>query len=290
MLSRKTAKYFILAAMALFVASCKEEEIHIKFSHSFHVDSNGIDCINCHDFEKDKTPKRATMETCKSCHEIDTAKAGPECLKCHLNPQYEVKTAARPKTFGDIKFDHKPHLTANLKCSKCHGEMKDEKGLKANLDLPKMADCYSCHLERGGKAVDCATCHKTISKESRPSSHKQAWISSHGRESRQAPENCAICHNEEKCVSCHRDQKPANHREFWGRIEHGLKARNSRENCSVCHTDDSCSACHAKTPPRSHRPGWGTPNLNHCNSCHLPLESTSCYTCHSSIPDNQWHR
>jgi hypothetical protein len=280
----------LIPLVMLLVSSCKEEEIFIKFSHSFHVEKNGIECVTCHEFSKDNEPKRAKMDECRNCHEINEAKPGKECLLCHAKPDYEVKAAARAGLYSDVKFQHKPHLSSGMKCEACHGDMKSEKELKASSELPKHAECFSCHEKRGGKAADCSTCHKTITKSRKPKDHGQAWTKTHGRMSRATPQNCAICHDNEKCISCHRDEKPANHKEFWARKEHGLKARYSRENCTVCHTEDSCTACHAKSPPSSHRTGWAQGSNLHCNSCHLPLESTNCYVCHKALPANNWHQ
>ncbi|WP_081646832.1 hypothetical protein [Limisalsivibrio acetivorans] len=117
----------------------------------------------------------------------------------------------------------------------------------------------------------------------KPSTHDTSWIKRHGQASKVNGEECKMCHVDQvSCIKCHQETPPRNHTPSWTKKGHGLEAKWDRESCATCHKEDSCIECHSSTPPSTHRPGWREPVNRHCDSCHYPVQQTTCFTCHKS--------
>jgi hypothetical protein len=115
------------------------------------------------------------------CHEA--VSTGPEaglpsvrqCLACHMTvatdrPRIQQITAMRER--GDdfawarvygypaaahVKFNHAPHIRAEVQCATCHGDIAGGTVAKRNVDLT-MGFCVNCHNEKKA-SIDCLTCH-----------------------------------------------------------------------------------------------------------------------------------
>jgi hypothetical protein len=56
-----------------------------------------------------------------------------------------------------VRFNHAPHIRANVECSTCHGNIGAQRVAQRNVEMT-MGFCVNCHRER--KAPDdCLTCH-----------------------------------------------------------------------------------------------------------------------------------
>ena len=67
-------------------------------------------------------------------------------------------TAARP-TLTAATFTHAPHVnTLRQACESCH-ETTERSGRAAELNLPHVNRCQSCHGVTPGASTSCMSCH-----------------------------------------------------------------------------------------------------------------------------------
>lgn len=262
----------------------------IRFNHGLHVEVHELDCTDCHRFLREQRPMPG-HEICSVCHEIDqTAPDAVSCALCHTRRDYSVDVLAKALR-SEVKFDHAPHIAANVDCIACHAQ-PDKVRLPAGA---LMVFCVECHKTQTAARDDCAVCHQEVRADVRPAFRGEAriqhdvprlWERAHGHEFQVDQQFCAYCHEDREtfCEACHRQDPPANHTVAWRRKTHGLMASWDRMNCAVCHEEDSCLKCHQNTQPASHRrAGWGSPGDRHCLSCHFPEQNTNCTVCHEII-------
>lgn len=156
-----TARPTFAAALAEFFDRRPEPEQPFDFPHNIHAEKQ----IACTEY----------------CHE--SVSTGPEaglpsvlqCLACHRNvavdrPRIRQITGMyeRGEDFmwqrvygyqpsAHVKFNHAPHIRANVECTTCHGDIAAGTVAKRNVDLD-MGFCVNCHNERQA-SIDCLTCH-----------------------------------------------------------------------------------------------------------------------------------
>jgi hypothetical protein len=56
-----------------------------------------------------------------------------------------------------VKFNHAPHIRANVDCATCHGNIAQQTVAQRNVEMT-MGFCVSCHNERKA-SIDCLACH-----------------------------------------------------------------------------------------------------------------------------------
>lgn len=56
-----------------------------------------------------------------------------------------------------VRFNHAPHIRAQVECATCHGNIAEQTVAQRNVDL-NMGFCVNCHKENNA-SVDCLTCH-----------------------------------------------------------------------------------------------------------------------------------
>ena len=56
-----------------------------------------------------------------------------------------------------VRFNHAPHIRANVECSTCHGDIANQTVAQRNVNL-HMGYCVSCHREKNAPN-ECITCH-----------------------------------------------------------------------------------------------------------------------------------
>jgi hypothetical protein len=258
------------------------------FDHRIHA-AEGLDCSDCHiGAETADDPGMPTLGQCMLCHEALDAQKPPERHVAVLFVDGVYQAAHRSRLDPEVVFSHAKHVSRDDDCAACHV------GIDANehiddLEPVSMDDCMACHT-RQGAANDCATCHSQIDVGVRPRSHGSAWLELHGRVVRAHGEarvdQCTLCHSESSCAACHRDSPPRSHDHWFRRRTHGLYARTDRESCAACRRPDACDRCHREARPMSHRGSFGSPRNTHCLSCHFPLQSDECATCHRATPSH----
>ncbi|MCC6741662.1 MAG: cytochrome c3 family protein [Planctomycetia bacterium] len=255
------------------------------FSHKVHVKDQQLECNSCHTkaAKEDEAGMPASLKRCMMCHETEDENKPPERKLAALlgeKPEWSHFTAQD----DDIKFSHKRHVTdASLACAECHPGMEDNASVGDGMRM-EMDTCMSCH-EKKGASNDCLTCHKEMSQDKPPASHRLNWKQGHGHVARgqhftKAQQDCALCHTESSCTACHQEEAPASHTNFFRLRGHVTAAQTDRSQCAVCHEEDSCNRCHEETAPRSHTAGWGAPRLQHCLGCHESSTTENCSFCH----------
>ena len=97
-----------------------------------------------------------------------------KCMGCHSaiapKSQAEQKLAAFAKQNRDVdwtrvyqiptfvRFDHRQHAQAGVKCESCHGPVAQRVTLWQEHDM-SMGSCMSCHRETHA-SLDCGSCHE----------------------------------------------------------------------------------------------------------------------------------
>lgn len=264
----------VMAIVATLVQGARPDRI--KDHHATHA-KNDVACETCHTVAQSTSGADnllPTMDTCKSCHDIEDA---TRCGVCHTNPQ--APAAAPRVTEVARKFPHEKHLAGGMACADCHGDAK------AGAALPKMTVCRTCHETTPAQA-DCRLCHDA-KEPLRPESHVVDWVSLHGPDARTNPADCQSCHTQTDCQSCHvgDNVRPRTHRLNF-LFDHALEARGQELDCAACHEDRAfCADCHRANHvmPQDHsRADWlgGTLGGRHAEEGRVDLEG--CVACHDT--------
>lgn len=258
------------------------------FSHRIHVQDQGMDCGDCHMMvEEDDEPGMPVPMLCSLCHDGLDADKPFEKTAAALFVE-GVLPPSRSKLDDEILFSHLGHVTAGLDCGACHGGIAEADRTPLDIAM-SMDDCMACHAKQG-ISNDCATCHSVIREDLMPPNHDLAWMKVHGLIAQggagTTAEQCNLCHTESSCTTCHQLVPPQDHTEFWRRRGHGFLAAMDRSRCQTCHQPSYCNQCHAESTPISHTGSWGGSRSTHCLSCHLPVQQTSCFTCHRATPSH----
>ena len=304
MLKSTSRTWVALGATALILASCMIVEAfqggkRYAFNHKVHAEE--LECSDCHSPAKDTgEPGMPAQPQCMLCHKAIDEKQPPERRVATLYEGKEYKRTPGDKLGREIRFAHKAHLTAELKCDACHVGIAENTRV-ASLPKLGMNKCTTCHETKGVKqANDCTVCHSEVRTDARPRSHGHQWLGVHGKvvrgHSEETVDRCSLCHEESSCTSCHFDSPPQSHNNYFRQRGHGVIARMDRDNCSACHRPDSCDRCHREVRPVNHSGSWGAPSATHCRSCHTPLRANECSVCHKSTPSHatapakpSWH-
>lgn len=236
-----------------------------KFDHDkadYRLDGKHVDvaCDKCHltprlktrtnaDGERVPLFKPVAYKECASCHaDPHKGRLSAKCSECHTTTGFSVidkREFNHALTRYPLKGDH-----ASVPCAGCHGKDMARKS-------PPYASCASCHEDShrgeatlGGKAVDCAACHRlegftpatfTVAQ------HRQAAYALEGK------------HQVVKCASCHtaRPMPPAAAPvASIARSATAVRIRMKASQCADCHDDAHGGQLAARVPAST------------CESCH----------------------
>ena len=239
----------------------------IIFSHKFHAEEVGTECLDCHvNVESSMTAESnllPIMAQCYTCHDEDDT----DCEYCHVTEEY-VEFINPPR---EIKFNHSLHLEdSNLECIICHKGI-NEVDYSAAEQLPEMTQCMECHNDESASS-ECAICHsETNIALLKPSTHLADWSRSHALDARFNTNDCSMCHQESFCQDCHdvdqlvlvggelSDSYSPNETTSGGsvgqalnrvhqldyRFTHSFDAKGKFSDCAVCHeSNEFCTTCH----------------------------------------------
>jgi Cytochrome c7 and related cytochrome c len=132
----------------------------IAFPHSVHL-ANGLECDSCHN-GTDVGPEASlpSVKFCMSCHMV-IAVDRPEIKKIAA---YQARGEEIPwvrvydyNASAHVRFNHGPHIRAEVPCATCHGDMAKQTTAQRVVDM-NMGYCIGCHQQRKA-SVDCVTCH-----------------------------------------------------------------------------------------------------------------------------------
>lgn len=135
----------------------------IDFNHNLHIDSVGMDCVDCHLYARSGV--RATIpniEVCAGCHEEPQGDS-PEEIRV---VEYIGEQALIPwrKVYwipSHVYFSHRRHTEAGgIECETCHGDMRSRERpvVRPLVDL-SMGACIDCH-DATDTSNDCVLCHR----------------------------------------------------------------------------------------------------------------------------------
>jgi hypothetical protein len=133
----------------------------IEFPHNIHSEK-GVTCVEyCHEaVTKGPEAGLPSVNTCLICHgAIATDKPliqqitalQEKGLDLHWQRVYGFPAPSH------VRFNHAPHIRANVECSTCHGDIARQTVAQLNVTLD-MGMCVTCHREKNAPN-DCLTCH-----------------------------------------------------------------------------------------------------------------------------------
>ncbi|MBI3194514.1 MAG: cytochrome c3 family protein [Ignavibacteriae bacterium] len=242
----------------------------LKFSHSFHVKSQGVACTDCHDLESSSTISSGSLlpthEQCQTCHE---EKITNDCAFCHSDADNIVPIEIPER---ELMFSHEKHIAKNVKCETCHAGVEDVE--YAASAMPSMETCMNCHSENR-IAMNCETCHTNFYSLI-PENHLEGDFKKTHKELTRigmADVSCSTCHTESFCQDCHTGIELQGFKSSGNlmaepsprtsakdspmqlrlqqvhalnyRFTHGIDAKSKALDCATCNEQQSfCSECH----------------------------------------------
>jgi hypothetical protein len=300
-----------------------QQDIPLRFNHGQHL-ALGLSCQKCHTKIDDSRRSRdfnfPTGAACDECHgEQHPRPAGVEknCALCHT----EVDDAGRV-TAGlraprpQLSFNHQMHMTGATTCEDCHGDMSKVR-LATTLQLPREADCLTCH--DGFQATQrCGACHpssasgrlQTRAADDRAlpalvptgasawgAEHDLAFVEDHAGPAKSNPKLCETCHDETMCTDCHAGSiRPMRIHAGDFLSSHALESQSRTSDCQACHrTQTFCLGCHERVgfgdrvdgefavggSLRFHPEGFsGPPGMPQTHAFAAQRNIASCTSCH----------
>jgi Cytochrome c7 and related cytochrome c/Class III cytochrome C family len=132
----------------------------VPFNHSIHAGTYRMACLSCHvDADKSTTAGMPSVSKCLGCHKfVDKQKPAVQEL-ARLWEDEEVPRWTRVYELPDyVYFSHRVHVTAQVACSQCHGDVASMSRITRVSSLT-MGWCLTCHEEKHATR-DCVACHK----------------------------------------------------------------------------------------------------------------------------------
>ena len=288
-------------------AFCGTCHVMAPYYESWEMSSHAnIACVDCHIPPGITAELRKKYEALSMVARYFTATYGTNpwtevedgaCLECH-----ERRLLAGREVFGDVLFDHGPHLTElrrgmKLQCTSCHSQIVQGSHISVTATT-----CTLCHFKNQPPAAgtaECTMCHETPT----TTVDGEGLQFDHGDVERFGMA-CESCHTppppdsggvpRERCVTCHND--PARLAEYASTdLLHRTHVSEHKVECTHCHLEiehvaprhleaaqTECSTCHGgrHSPQRDLYAGLGgkgvPPNPDvmyragvRCEGCHL---------------------
>ena len=133
----------------------------IEFPHKRHIEK-GLKCTEyCHDtVTKGPVAGIPSVKTCMICHaaiatDRPLIKQIADLEQKHVDLSWQ-RVYGYPNE-SHVRFNHAPHIRANVDCATCHGQIGQQTVARRNVDL-NMGYCVTCHTARK-VSIDCLTCH-----------------------------------------------------------------------------------------------------------------------------------
>lgn len=154
----------VAAAFSLAVHARAEEAIvprqPIAFNHKLHVGQLKQPCQSCHaSIDPGEMVDMPEVPKCLACHSAITARTQAERKLAAFGKQNrEVDWVRVYQIPTYVRFDHRQHAQAGVKCESCHGPVAERVTLWKEADL-SMGACMNCHRQMRA-SLDCGTCHE----------------------------------------------------------------------------------------------------------------------------------
>jgi hypothetical protein len=133
----------------------------IEFPHNIHIEK-GVGCTEyCHEsVTKGPIAGLPSVNTCMICHAaIATDKPRIQTITALQDKGLDLdwqRVYGYPQT-AHVRFNHAPHIRANVECSTCHGDIAHQTVAQRNVNVD-MGFCVTCHRQKNAPN-DCLTCH-----------------------------------------------------------------------------------------------------------------------------------
>ena len=157
-----TARPGFSEALADFVGRHPNKpEQPVEFPHNIHVGKK-IGCAEyCHEaVTTGPVAGLPSVRTCMICHNaIATDRPRIKQITAMKNrgEDFVWRRVFNYTPQAHVKFNHAPHIRAQVGCTTCHGPIGQGTVAQRNVDM-NMGFCVNCHNERKAP-VDCLTCH-----------------------------------------------------------------------------------------------------------------------------------
>ena len=132
----------------------------IPFPHKTHIAKKAV-CTDCHEtVEKGPIAGIPSVKTCMICHsQIATDRPLIKEVTSYSEKGIEIPWQ---RVYGfthaaHVRFQHAPHIRANVECAACHGDVANQTVAERVVDHT-MGFCVGCHRQKGA-SNDCLTCH-----------------------------------------------------------------------------------------------------------------------------------
>lgn len=133
----------------------------IEFPHVTHIEK-GLTCTDyCHEtVTKGPQAGLPSVNTCMICHaQIATDKPRIQQITQMQEKGLDLEWQ---RVYGftqtaHVRFNHAPHIAAEVDCATCHGDIAHQTVAQRNVDH-NMGFCVNCHREKNA-SNDCLTCH-----------------------------------------------------------------------------------------------------------------------------------
>ena len=132
----------------------------IPFPHKVHIAKKAL-CTDCHEsVEKSAIAGIPSVKTCMICHsQIATDRPLIKEVTSYSEKGVEIPWQ---RVYGftreaHVRFNHAPHIRANVDCSTCHGDVGKQTVAERSVDH-NMGFCVNCHTQKHA-SNDCLTCH-----------------------------------------------------------------------------------------------------------------------------------
>jgi hypothetical protein len=133
----------------------------IPFPHKTHIEK-GLSCTEyCHEaVTKGPVAGLPSVKTCMICH--DAIATDRPLIQQVAAIQKSGRDLAWQRVYGypnesHVRFNHAPHIRANVECATCHGAVAQQTVAERNVNL-NMGFCVGCHREKNAPN-ECLTCH-----------------------------------------------------------------------------------------------------------------------------------
>ena len=155
-----TARPTVAAAVNDFFGRRPIAEQPFDFPHDVHI-GREIDCTVCHEgVEVGPVAGLPSVSTCMICHFViatDRERIQQLTALSEQGLDLDWKRVYGYVPEAHVKFNHAPHVRAEVECATCHGNIGEQTIAQRNVDLT-MGFCVNCH-NANNASVDCLTCH-----------------------------------------------------------------------------------------------------------------------------------
>jgi hypothetical protein len=133
----------------------------VAYQHKPHIEKAELQCVFCHEgVETGPVASIPGVTKCMTCHEVvATDKPVIQQVTAYKERGEDIPWQ-RVYGFVDeahVRFNHAPHIRAEVQCSTCHGDVANMTDAKRVVDHT-MGFCINCHREKQ-VSNDCLTCH-----------------------------------------------------------------------------------------------------------------------------------